>query len=97
MRMKMLLHEEDRGLPKAQLSASGGDAYAPGVYQSGPYKEEAKAFFLHCVGEDTYDRAMNSEAGRRHHYVAARAFLNQGDWEKFCWIEQHGSLENYPF
>ena len=39
---------------------------------------------------------MSSEAGRRHRYVAARAFLNQADWEKFVWIEQHGSLAGYP-
>ena len=70
--------------------------YEPGKYVPGLYKAEAKAFFRQCVGEKTYEMAMNSEAGSRHHYVAARAFLKQADWEKFCWIEQFGSLDNYP-
>ena len=39
---------------------------------------------------------MSCEAGRRHHYVVARAFLDQADWEKFVWIEQYGSLEGFP-
>ena len=67
-----------------------------GEYRSGEYQEEAKAFFRACVGDENYERAMNSEAGRRHHYVAARAFLNQSDWEKFVWIEEHGSLNDFP-
>ena len=67
--------------------------YVPGL---GFYPEEAKAFLKQCVGEEVYSRAMSSEAGRRHHYVAARAFLSQADWEKFTWIEQFGSLEGYP-
>ncbi len=67
-----------------------------GVYQPGPFREEAKAFFRRCVGEETYERAMGSEAGRRHHYVAARAFLSQPDWERFVWIEQHGTLAGFP-
>ncbi len=49
-------------------------------------------FFRLCVGKATYELAMNSEAGKQHYYVAARAFLNQDDWEIFVWIEQHGSL-----
>ena len=39
---------------------------------------------------------MNSEAGRAHHYTVARAFLSQTDWEKFCWIEQYGTLDGFP-
>ena len=66
-----------------------------GVYIPGDYKEEAKAFFKECVGEEVYEHAMNTEAGRRHHYVAARAYLGQKDWEKFVWIEQYGSLEGF--
>ena len=77
-------------------SALNTNSPALGVYAPGAYKDEAKAFFRLCVGAEIYERAMNSEAGRRHHYVAARAFLNQADWEKFVWIEQHGSLTGYP-
>ncbi len=81
-------------LRSAQTGADA--ARCLGEYRSGAYQEEAKAFFRNCVGEEIYARAMNSEAGRRHHYVAARAFLNQTDWEKFVWIEEHGSLNGFP-
>ena len=68
-----------------------------GVYQPGfQYREASLAFFRQCVGDETYDRAMGSEVGRRHHYVAARLFLDQKDWEKFVWIEQYGSLAGFP-
>ena len=76
------------------MAAAG--ACALGVYKPGAFREEAKAFFRQCVGDETYRSAMASDAGRAHHYVPARAFLNQADWEKFCWIEQFGSLAGYP-
>ncbi len=53
-------------------------------------------FFKACVGEDVYTAAMNSDAGRAHHYAVARAFLNQSDRERFCWIERYGLLEGLP-
>ena len=68
-----------------------------GVYRPGfQYKQESLQFFKACVGETVYSRAMNSDAGRAHHYTVARAFLNQEDWEKFCWIEQYGTLDGFP-
>lgn len=68
-----------------------------GVYRPGfRYKTESLRFFRACVGDEVYDRAMNSEAGRAHHYTVARAFLNQSDWEKFVWIEEYGSLDGFP-
>ena len=60
------------------------------------HKKESLAFFKACVSEDVFTRAMNSEVGHAHPYVAARAFLNQSDWEKFVWIEEHGSLDGFP-
>ena len=66
-----------------------------GKYTPGPYKEEAKSFFRKCVGDDIYFKAMSTEAGSRHHYVAARVYLNEPDWERFCWIEEYGSLAGY--
>lgn len=89
--------EETRELNLDQMKyVSGGISplvrYVPG---RGQFTNEAKDFFRQCVGDEMYARAMNSEAGRRHHYVVARAFLNQADWEKFMWIEQYGSLEGY--
>lgn len=89
--------EYTRELHAGQPDPIGGSGtvgvYRPGV---GAYQHEAKAFFRQCVGDEVYERAMGSEAGRRHYYVAARAFLNQSDWEKFVWIEQHGSLAGFP-
>ena len=68
-----------------------------GVYKPGfRYKKESLAYFRQCVGEDTYQLAMNSDAGRAHHYAVARAFLGQADWEKFVWIEEFGSLDGFP-
>ena len=79
-----------------QLDSAGG-APALGIYRPGfHHKEESLQFFRACVGDKTYERAMNSDVGRAHHYVAARAFLNQSDWEKFVWIEEHGSLDGFP-
>lgn len=75
----------------------GEEAPALGVYKPDyPYKKESLQFFRSCVGEDVYGKAMNSEAGKAHPYAVARVFLNQTDWEKYCWIEQYGSLEGFP-
>ena len=75
----------------------GGNATVLGVYKPGyPYKKESLLFFRSRVGDDVYSKAMSSDAGKAHHYAVARVFLNQNDWEKFCWIEQFGSLEGFP-
>ena len=82
--------------PKQTYTVNGRD-HRLGVYKPGlKYQKESLAFFRECVGEETYTLAMNSEAGRRHHYVAARVFLDQADWEKFVWIEEFGSLAGFP-
>ena len=86
-----------RELQPEKLNAVNGGAYQLGVYKPGlKYRKESMAFFRDCVGEETYTRAIHSEAGRRHHYVAARVFLDQADWEKFVWIEEFGSLAGFP-
>ena len=75
---------------------SGGSP-ALGIYRPGfRYRKESMQYFKSCVGEDTYLKAMNSDAGRAHHYVVARTLLNQSEWEKFVWIEEHGSLKGFP-
>ena len=93
------MNEKDK-IPESQPkqpNAVSGETYQLGVYKPGlKYRKEAMVFFRDCVGEETYNRAMNSEAGRRHHYVAARVFLSQADWEKFVWIEEFGSLAGFP-
>lgn len=79
-----------------QPEKSGGGC-ALGIYRPGfRYRKESMQYFKACVGEDAYLKAMNSDAGRAHHYVVARTFLNQTDWEKFVWIEEHGSLNGFP-
>ena len=93
----MAFHEEVRTLNPDQLDSVGGGAVTLGVYRPGfQYKKESLQFFKACVGEDVYNAAMNSDAGRAHHYTVARAFLDQADWEKFVWIEEHGSLDGFP-
>ena len=81
--------------PEQMASASGGQAL--GIYRPGfRYRKESMQYFKSCVGEDVYSKAMKSDAGRAHHYVVARTLLNQTDWEKFVWIEEHGSLNGFP-
>lgn len=68
-----------------------------GVYRSGfRYRKESLQFYEDRAGTDVFRAAMNSDAGRAHHFAAARAFLNQADWEKFVWIEEFGSLDGFP-
>lgn len=78
-------------------AASGEGNGQLGIYRPGfQYQEASLRFFRRCVGDAVYERAMSSDVGKRHHYVVARAFLSQSDWEKFVWIEQHGSLDGFP-
>jgi len=77
-------HKDVRLLNPDQPESVGGGTGTLGVYRHGfRYKKESLQFFRSCVGDDVYGRAMNSDAGRAHHYTVARAFLNQSDWEKF--------------
>ena len=79
------------------LESINGGSNTLGVYRPGfRYKQESLRFFKECVGEVVYAKAMNSDAGRVHHYTVARAFLGQTDWEKFVWIEEFGSLDGFP-
>ena len=86
-----------RKLRPDHLKSASGSAPVLGVYKPGfPYKQESLLYFKTRVGDAVYSKAMSSEAGKAHHYAVARAFLNQSDWEKFCWIEQYGSLDGFP-
>ncbi len=90
-------HKDVRVLSPNQLESVSGGTDALGVYRPGfQFKQESLDYFRQCVGEETYQLAINSDAGREHHYAVARAFLNQKDWEKFVWIEEHGSLDGFP-
>ena len=81
--------------PESPTSAGTGSP-ALGVYKPGMYKEQAKEFLRECVGDEISGKVMSCDAGRLHHYVPARALLSQPDWEKFCWIEQYGTLDGFP-
>lgn len=84
-------------LKPEQLEAVSGGVCSLDVYRPGfRFPKESLQFFKACVGDDVYDRAMNSDAGNAHHYAVARAFLSQPDWEKFVWIEEYGSLAGFP-
>ncbi len=78
------------------LESINGGSNTLGAYRPGfRYRQKSLQFFKECVGEAVYSRAMNSDAGRVHHYTVARAFLSQKDWEKFVWIEEFGSLDGF--
>lgn len=66
-----------------------------GVYRPGEYRKEALRFFRERIGEKQFDRIMEQADSRQHPYVAARLFLSPLDWEKYVWIEQHGSLDGF--
>ena len=79
-----------------ELSPEQLEIFSDGKYLPGNYKKEADAFLKTCIGAQMYDKVMSAEAGRRHPYVAARLFLSEDDWRKYVWIEQYGSLDDYP-
>jgi hypothetical protein len=92
----MRKHEDDRERRAGPAEPAGGTGQL-GVYRPGfRYRDAALGYFRQCVGDEVYRRAMSSEAGKRHHYVVARAFLSQTDWEKFVWIEEYGTLAGFP-
>ena len=88
---------KDHRLDPDQLDTVTGGSPLLGVYSPDfRHKRESLQFFRTCVGDEVYRRAMDSEAGRAHHYAVVRAFLNKEDWEKFVWIEEFGSLNGFP-
>ena len=89
--------ENNHEISSIPTESDGSGGYGLGIYKPGSqYKEKALEFFQQCVGKEVYERAMSSEVGKRHYYVAVRTFLSQTDWEKFVWIEEHGSLAGFP-
>ena len=89
--------QRENELPIDRMEAARERNHVLGVYRPGfRFIKESLLFFQQCVGKETYTRAMQSEAGKQHHFVVARAFLKQADWEKFVWIEEFGSLAGFP-
>lgn len=64
--------------------------YSPGIY-----KTEAVLFLKQCLDSDTFDRLCKSENFRRNPVVAAKIYLRGEDWNKYVWIEQHGSPDGF--
>ena len=57
-------------LSPEQLEQASGGASVLGVYKPGfQHKRESLRFFRACVGDSVYVKAMNSAAGRAHHYA----------------------------
>ena len=81
--------------PRQELSLQQLSAVSGGSYSGGRYTQEASAFLRERVGEDTYAMMMSDPHSRSHPYVPARIFLDQADWDRFVWIEQHGSLDGF--
>ena len=64
-------------------------------YAPGPYGQRAIQFFRQCVGEERFAHFAGSERFAKYPYVAAKLFLSREDWNRYCWIEQHGSLDSF--
>ena len=65
------------------------------AYKPGKYREEALIFLKERLGEKQFARIMANSDSRERPYVAARVFLSHEDWDKYTWIEQHGSLKGF--
>lgn len=77
-------------LSTEQLAKTTGGNYTPGNF-----KDEALAFLKSCLGEEEFSQILMTTTARQHPYVAAKLFLSPIDWEKYIWIEQHGSLDGF--
>ena len=64
--------------------------YSPGVY-----KKEAIAFLKQCLDKDVFEKLCRNDKFRRNPVIGAKLFLGASDWNKYVWIEQHGSLEGF--
>ena len=66
------------------------DRYIPGTY-----KEMAIAFLRERIDGETYERLVAHSGWNRFPYVAAKLFLDEDDWRRYVWIEQHGTLRGF--
>jgi len=70
-------------------------AFTIARYSPGIYKSEAVLFLEQCLDSDTFNRLCKSENFRRNPVVGAKIYLSGENWNKYVWIEQHGSLEGF--
>ncbi len=66
------------------------------VYSPGIHKKEAVAFLKQRLDEDIFEKLCSNESFCRNPVIGAKLFLCVEDWNKYVWIEQHGSLNSYP-
>ena len=66
-----------------------------GYYRPGNYKDEAREFLREHVDRKTFDLVMDDNGQGGIAPVMAKLYLNEDDWERFIWIENHGSLEGF--
>ncbi len=66
-----------------------------GTYTPGRFREEAIAFLRTFMNEQDFGTIMRSAEGQERPCVAARIYLSPANWEKYVWIEQHGSLDGF--
>ena len=71
------------------------EAFTVARYSPGIYKTEAVMFLKQCLDSDTFAKLSRSENFRRNPVVAAKIYLRDEDWNKYVWIEQHGSLDGF--
>ena len=64
-------------------------------YSPGPYRTESLHFIRECLGEEKFTRLLGTKESRDKPYVAAKLFLTVQDWDKYVWIEHHGSLTGF--
>ena len=65
------------------------------IYSPGVYKKEAVAFLKQCLNEEVFEKLCRNEKFRRNPVIGAKLFLSAEDWNKYVWIEQHGSLNGF--
>lgn len=64
-------------------------------YTPGAFREESMDFLKKHMDEEVFTMVMNSQDEKAIPSVLARIYLNEDDWQKYIWIEKHGSLEGF--
>lgn len=65
------------------------------IYSPGIYKKEAVAFLKQYPDEDVIEKLCQNDNFYRSPVVGAKIFLCAEDWNKYVWIEQHGTLDGF--
>lgn len=65
-------------------------------YSPGDYWPDAVMFLRQNLGDEAFNRIMRTRSSfRMHPHVVARISLSREDWNRYVWIEQHGSLDGF--